>query len=319
MRKVLVIRFSALGDVAMLVPIVRAAAEQNPETEFTVISRQQTEALWSGLPANVVFFGVDIKGRHNGIKGLRKLLNEVDYRAFDAVADMHSVLRSWYMDIMCILAGLKVRRIDKGRIEKWWLTCRFNHHKRRLKRTVFRYRDVFVSLGMKVDIDEPRFENSSGGVGIAPFAAQKGKIFPIDEMEKLAAEIAKNEKVYLFGGGKKEIEVLERWEAKHCNMTCVAGRHTMAEELEIMRSLRVMITMDSGNMHLASLVGTRVISIWGATHPYAGFLGWGQAEEDCWQRNDLRCRPCSIYGNKECRYGDYRCLNFSIRHDCNQL
>lgn len=318
MRKILVIRFSALGDVAMLVPIVRAAAEQNPETEFTVISRQQTEALWSGLPANVVFFGADIKGRHKGTKGLRKLMNEVDYTRFDAVADMHSVLRSWYIDIMSIAAGLKVRKIDKGRMGKWWLSCRFNHHKSQLKRTIHRYRDVFAKLGIKVDINEPKFENQGNGVGIAPFAAQKGKIFPIDEMEKVAADVARNEKVYLFGGGKKEIDILESWERKYDNMICVAGRHTLADELEIMRGLRLMITMDSGNMHLASLVGTRVISVWGATHPYAGFLGWGQAEEDCRQRYDLRCRPCSIYGNKECRYGDYRCLKFNLQHDCNQ-
>lgn len=318
MRKILVIRFSALGDVAMLVPIVRAAAEQNPETEFTVISRQQTEALWSGLPANVVFFGADIKGRHKGTKGLRKLMNEIDYTRFDAVADMHSVLRSWYIDIMCIAAGLKVRKIDKGRAEKWWLTCRFNHHKSQLKRTIHRYRDVFAKLGIKVDINEPRFENRGNGVGIAPFAAQKGKIFPIDEMENVAADVARNETVYLFGGGKKEIDILESWERKYDNMICVAGRHTLADELEIMRGLRLMIAMDSGNMHLASLVGTRVISVWGATHPYAGFLGWGQTEEDCRQRDDLRCRPCSIYGNKECRYGDYRCLKFNLQHDCNQ-
>ena len=65
--------------------------------------------------------------------------------------------------------------------------------------------------------------------------------------------------------------------------------------------------MDSANMHMASLVGTRVVSVWGATHPYAGFLGYGQREADCIQRN-MPCRPCSVYGNKPCQYGDYRCL-----------
>ncbi len=77
-----------------------------------------------------------------------------------------------------------------------------------------------------------------------------------------------------------------------------------------MRGLRVMLTMDSGNMHLASLVGTRVVSIWGATHPFAGFLGFGQSEDDCIQR-DLPCRPCSIYGNKACKFGDYRCMDIA--------
>jgi ADP-heptose:LPS heptosyltransferase len=65
--------------------------------------------------------------------------------------------------------------------------------------------------------------------------------------------------------------------------------------------------MDSSNMHLASLTGIPVVSIWGATHPYAGFLGYGQTEENAIQLN-LECRPCSIYGQKPCLRGDYACI-----------
>ena len=75
-----------------------------------------------------------------------------------------------------------------------------------------------------------------------------------------------------------------------------------------MSHLDVMISMDSSNMHLASLTDTPVVSIWGATHPFAGFLGWNQKAEDCVQL-DLPCRPCSVYGNKPCFRGDYACLN----------
>ncbi len=146
-------------------------------------------------------------------------------------------------------------------------------------------------------------------IGIAPFAAHKGKIYPLEKMEQVVAALSKSgEKIYLFGGGEEEVSILESWAAKYPNTECVAGKMSMSEELELIRSLRVMITMDSSNMHLASLVGTRVVSVWGATHPMAGFLGVGQKEEDCIQRN-LPCRPCSIYGNKPCRFGDYRCLN----------
>jgi ADP-heptose:LPS heptosyltransferase len=68
-----------------------------------------------------------------------------------------------------------------------------------------------------------------------------------------------------------------------------------------------MVTMDSANMHLASLVATPVVSIWGATHPYAGFMGWNQSIDNAVQ-TDLPCRPCSIYGKKDCMRGDYACL-----------
>ena len=102
--------------------------------------------------------------------------------------------------------------------------------------------------------------------------------------------------------------MLEKWAKKYQGVESVAGKKSLGEELELMQSLRVMISMDSANMHLASLVGTRVVSIWGATHPNAGFLGIGQRESDCIQR-DLKCRPCSIYGKRKCKYGDYRCMD----------
>ena len=95
---------------------------------------------------------------------------------------------------------------------------------------------------------------------------------------------------------------------RHKCCTVVPGLlHGLREELILMSNLDVMVSMDSANMHLASLVGTTVVSVWGATHPYAGFMGWNQKEENAVQVT-LPCRPCSIFGNKPCRRGDYACL-----------
>ena len=71
-----------------------------------------------------------------------------------------------------------------------------------------------------------------------------------------------------------------------------------------------MLCMDSANMHMASLAGVPAISIWGATSPLAGFLGWRQSKEDCIELQ-LNCRPCSIFGNKPCKFGDYRCMDIA--------
>lgn len=310
MKRVLVIRFSALGDVAMLVPIVRAAAEQNLDTEFTILSRQQTSALWRGLPANVVFYGADLKGTHKGRKGLRRLLDEVGFRDMDAVADMHSVWRSWYIDLVCLMHGKNVCRIRKGRLSKWLLTHGIRHDA--VKRTVERYREVIERLGIKCTLCEPEFsEEGKTGIGIAPFAAKRGKQYPLERMEKFVAQHSRKEKIYLFGGGAHEVEILQGWADRYDNVECVAGKYKMDEELEIMRGLRLMITMDSGNMHMASLVGTRVISVWGGTDPKCGFLGWGQKLSDCRSLN-LPCRPCAVYGERKCKFGDYRCLDYII-------
>jgi ADP-heptose:LPS heptosyltransferase len=81
----------------------------------------------------------------------------------------------------------------------------------------------------------------------------------------------------------------------------------MNQELILMSHLDCMVSMDSANMHLASLTNTPVVSVWGATHPYAGFLGWNQNPDNIVQLN-LNCRPCSIYGSKPCMRQDFACM-----------
>jgi ADP-heptose:LPS heptosyltransferase len=289
----------------MLAPIVRAAAEQAPGTEFTMLSQQRFADLFADMPANVLFHGVELKKQ-----SLPEIIRGLG--AFEYVADMHDVIRSVVIRNALRLKGAKVVRIDKGRRDKWLLTHGRIHEP--LKRTTERYWEVFEKIGITKNsrkTHEIPTKMVRSGIGIAPFAAHEGKIYPIERMERVVELLSrKGERIVLFGGGKREQEILDRWAERYANVESLAGRKSMREELEIMRGLRIMLTMDSGNMHLASLVGTRVISIWGATHPYAGFLGYGQSEQDCIQR-DLPCRPCSIYGNKPCHLGDYRCLDFS--------
>ena len=287
----------------MLAPIVRAAAEQYPEVEFTMLSQQRFADLFADMPANVLFHGVDTKSA-----SVREIVSGLD--SYDFVADMHSVLRSVYVRTALRLKGAKTATINKGRIEKLQLTRGIKHAP--LKHTTERYAAVLAELGFLVVLDkeQPACDTcSKTGIGIAPFAAHQGKIYPIERMERVVELLSETgEPIVLFGGGKREKAILESWAKKYPNVESVAGRHSMTKELEIIRHLRVMVTMDSGNMHLASLVGTRVVSIWGATHPFAGFLGYGQNENDCIQHY-LPCRPCSIYGNKPCKFGDYRCMD----------
>ena len=83
---------------------------------------------------------------------------------------------------------------------------------------------------------------------------------------------------------------------------------SLNEELQQISKLKTMISMDSANMHLASLVGTRCVSVWGSTHHFAGFLGYGQSVDDVVEVKDLTCRPCSVFGDKPCYRGDWACL-----------
>ncbi len=325
----LIIRFSALGDVAMTVPVVASLARQYPHLRITVLSRPAARPLFEGLAPNVGFMEADLKGEYRGWTGLNALYRRLVAKNFTAVADFHNILRSNYLRMRFNLDRFRVEHIDKHRRERRLL---ISHNEKAPKRLLppFRgYADVLERLGypVKVEFDSifppegaplvsiaDRTGTKADGqkwIGIAPFAAHKGKIYPVALMEQVIARLSEEGpeyRIFLFGGGRKEREQIARWTKAYPACTSVPDTlHSMDEELVLMSHLDVMVSMDSANMHLASAVGTRVVSVWGATHPCAGFLGWGQREADC-VGLDLPCRPCSIYGNKPCALGDYRCL-----------
>lgn len=316
MARILVIRFSALGDVVMTVPVISAFAHQYPQHQITVLSRQRMAVYFSHLPENVSFKGIDL-GLYKGFRGLYKLYKELSQEEYDFVADCHDVLRTKVVRFFFWLKGIPVRHIHKGRAEKKALTQGKNKQKKPLKSSFERYAQVFSDLGFPfvmqhepMRMPRPQEALNQKWIGIAPFAAHAGKIYPLEKMIEVVKRLSADNqnKVFLFGGGKKEEAILSEWEHSIPGVKSMVGKLQQHEELDLMSQLDVMVSMDSANMHLASLVGTPVVSIWGATHPYAGFMGWGQTEENAVQI-DLPCRPCSIYGNKPCQRGDTACLN----------
>ncbi len=309
MTRILAYRFSAFGDVAMTAPVFREFLEQNPDVEIIMVSRSNFEALFTDIP-NVIFKGVNLDD-YKGFFGLNRLANEL-IKEFhpDLIANLHDVIRTKILDRIYSTKGFKVFKINKGKEEKEYLTDIWNLNKVQLKKTVERYADVFREMGFQVNLSHalrPKTLHKSG-IGFAPFAQHKGKMLPLEKSYELVKILSQKNTVYFFGGGKEETELLERWESKIPNTYSLAGKLSLKEELNKISQLELMISMDSANMHLASLVGTRCISVWGQTHPYAGFLGFGQSEDDVVQVKDLTCRPCSVFGDKQCFRGDWACL-----------
>ncbi len=309
MTRILAYRFSAFGDVAMTAPVFREFLEQNPEVEIIMVSRKNFEGLFADIP-NLTFKGVNLD-EYKGIFGLRRLANEL-VKEFhpDIVANLHDVIRTKILDRIYRRKALKVFKINKGKEEKEHLTDVWNLNKVQLKKTVERYADVFRKMGFQVQLSHQLrpVPGEKSGIGFAPFAQHRGKMLPLEKSYELARILAQKYTVYFFGGGKTETETLEKWEQEIPNTFSLAGKLSLTEELQKIAGLELMISMDSANMHLASLMGTRCVSIWGQTHPYAGFLGFGQSEDDVIQVKDLTCRPCSVFGDKECYRGDWACL-----------
>ena len=330
-QHILVIRFSALGDIAMMVPVVYSLAMQYPDVRITVLSRAYARCFFDDLAPNVNFMEADLKGEYHGVRGLNSLYRRLVAKQFTHVADLHNVLRSEYLRLRFNMGRFRVEHINKHRRQRRHLVARKKKVKEQLPTSFDNYLKVFSQLGFPIDkISFTSIFPPEGGnlnmlpaaigpkrvweqwIGIAPFAAHQGKIYPIEKMEQVITILAERypkARFFLFGRGHQEEEVFPRW-VKQMPQCINIGNHleTMHQELILMSHLDVMLSMDSANMHLASLTGTPVVSVWGATHPYAGFLGWGQHQENAIGLN-LDCRPCSIYGQKACKRGDYACLN----------
>jgi ADP-heptose:LPS heptosyltransferase len=317
MKHIAVMRLSAMGDVAMTVPVLRAFVNQYPEVKLTVISRPFFKPFFEGIP-NVSFFAFDEKERHKGFLGLLRLFQEVKKLDIDAFADLHNVLRSKIVRTLFVLSGKKTAYTDKGREGKKALTRIENKIFKPLVTVFERHAKVFEELGFPIDSSHPKFPEKAalnadilklmGGenqklIGIAPFAQYDSKVYPLDLMQEVILQLAENPKykILLFGGGKKEIEILNSLSDSKDNVINMAGKIKLRQELALISNLDVMISMDSGNAHIAAMLGVKVITLWGATHPYAGFVPFNQPLSNSLvsDREKYPMLPTSIYGNKE--------------------
>jgi len=306
-----------MGDVAMTVPVLRALVLQHPDVKITVVSRPFFQPFFEGIP-NVNFFGVDLKERHKGFLGLFRLFSDLRKLNIDAVADLHNVLRSKVVRTLFALSGKKVAATDKGRAEKKALISLTNKVFAPVKPMIERHVDTFKQLGFSIDLANPKFPEKAilseeiisftgtknqTWIGIAPFAQYESKVYPSDLMQQVIEDLAKNKnvKIFLFGGGATEIQKLNQLQNNHDNVIIVAGKLAFEAEIQLISNLEIMLSMDSGNSHIAAMLGVKVITLWGATHPFAGFKPFNQPDDFCLtsDRKQYPFLPTSVYGNKK--------------------
>lgn len=288
----LVLRFSSLGNVAMAVPVIASIAQCYPEHRFVVVAKKRLQDMFYGIP-NVRF--------HEA---------ETPYQdfAFDRTILLDD---NW-----------------RTTLDKWFNTLPFV--RRNLRHETERIADVFQRHGLTADnlfqalqVNEPALDSviqrwgtpaeGEHWIGIAPFAKHRSNMLPYRITKQVISHYAAqpHTRVFLFGAGRIECEMLQQWAGIYPGVVSVAGMLSLGEELELMRMLQVMICMDSANQHLCSLVGLRAISIWCATHPSTGFYGWNQDPEDCIEIPRLNCRPCTVHGREHCMFHNFACRQIS--------
>ncbi len=305
-----------MGDVAMTVPVLSALAAQYPDLQITVLTRTFFSPMFITL-SNVHVYEADVVGKHKGILGLWRLFRELKTLGIDAVADLHNVLRSSILKRFFMSSNIPVIQIDKGRKEKRALTAYKNKVFKPLKTTFQRYADVFYKLGFPIKLESTTTlskrvlpervlelvgPDNLKWVGIAPFAAYPGKTYPFGLMQEVILSLndTNKYKIIFFGGGKLEKKQTQQWSDSCQNCISTIEILSFEEELALISNLDLMVSMDSGNGHLAAIFNVPVLTLWGVTHPYAGFSPFRQEPENSLlsDRTKYPLIPTSIYGNK---------------------
>lgn len=323
-RNVLVIRLSVLGNVAMTIPVLYPVCKANPDTRFIMLTKKWPASMFHDRPANLKVVDFDVKENHSGFFGLLKLASQLhQLYDIDAVADLHNVSGTWIIDTYLRARGAKIARMDREKSKRRALV---NHRTTEPVTPIHaRYRNVFKQLGFD-DPDNftrlyegrdwptspiiPQKEPGQRWIAISPFSSHRQKAYPLEQMEQVIAELSKRDNywIFLLGGGKTEKIALRPIARKYQRVISLAEvKHKFIDEYALLGQCELVLTMESANMHLASLVDTQAMTIWGPTSPACGYLGYNQVVEDDIQL-DMDCRPCSITGDKPCKYGDFRCL-----------
>lgn len=318
MKKVphlVIFRFSSLGDVAITVPVLRTLFATYPQLKVTFVSKPFCAPLFKEFKS-LRFYPLDLNGRHKGMAGMYRLYKELLRLDVNAIADLHQVLRTEVLRRLFYASGyFNVATIQKGRKEKKALTRAKNKKLLPLTPTVYRYADVFRRLGYPVDLSQHEFpalaslppaiqqdfaQNQMQWIGVAPFATHPGKVYPLDFMQKVIGFLEKEYQIFLFGAGVEETRQLDIWEHAFKNVYNTAGKLALDEQLDVMGHLDIMLAMDSANGHMAANANVPVVTLWGMTHPFAGFAPFGQQakQQIMVDRTHYPKIPSSIYGNK---------------------
>ena len=237
-KHILIIRLSSMGDVAMVSPVLRELLENNKNYKISVLTNFQFFPFFRAFN-DVDLISFDKKKQHKGLFGMFRLFKEIKKLDLDYVVDLHEVLRTNFLK-----AVLKVPfyQINKGRNEKERLVS--GKIFAPLKSTHQRYRDVFEKIGIsikpltktqihRVDISDLKLipKNNKLLIGIAPFAAHKGKEYPIVQMEEVIKETNKDRKAKKEGREKKEEFILDDLACKHSNVINIANTFSLNQEM----------------------------------------------------------------------------------------
>lgn len=310
--KFLVIRFSSIGDIVLTTPVVRCLKKQVPNAEIHFLTRQSFGTI---VEHNPYIDKVHLLGH-----SWETVVHELRQENYDYIIDLHHNLRTLRLkkDL-----GIKSFPFNKLNIQKWIYTnLKWNllpdlHIVDRYLKTVDSFGvkndgeglDYFIPAEDEVKQKDIPVSHHLGYIGLVIGAAHNTKKLPLEKLKELCSKI--DHPIILLGGKEDGENAKQIAAVDPIKIYNACGKFKLNESADLVRKSKLIISHDTGLMHIAAAFKKKIISVWGNTVPEFGmypYYGKSQTPNSKFQVTGLRCRPCSKIGYAKCPRGHFKCM-----------
>ena len=325
MAKFLIIRLSSIGDIVLTTPLIRCLRKKYPEAEIHYLTKQSFRSI---VATNPYIDKIHILG-----DSFELMLHELKIEEYDYIIDLHHNLRT--LRIKRFLKEVRSFSFNKLNVEKYiYVNLKVNLLPK--KHIVDRYLETVASLGVEDDgmgldyfVPEPDVVNNKdlpvshlhGYIAIVIGAALNTKKLPLHKLKELCAGI--QHPIILLGGKEDYADGLDISLVDSIKIYNACGKFNLNESADLVRRSKLVITNDTGLMHIAAAFQKTIISLWGNTVPAFGMYPYygkkSKREFDVVEINKLWCRPCSKIGYDKCPKGHFKCMELIAVNDIIKL
>lgn len=311
--KVLIIRFSSIGDIVLTTPVIRCVKNQLLHVEVHYLTKYSFRGIIQSNPY--------VDKLHLYDENLEQVISDLQKENFDYIIDLHHNLRT--LKVKRALKKVKAYSFNKLNVQKWLFTVFKIDHMPRVH-IVDRYMDTVKALGVHNDgkgldyfipeqdivpDDDIPAAHSLGYIGVVIGAAHNTKKLPIQKLKQLCSDI--NHPIVLLGGPEDRVVGDEIASIDTFKIYNSCGKFNLNESADLVRRARFIITHDTGLMHIAAAFKKPIISVWGNTVPAFGmtpYYGFASQPSTIMEVKKLYCRPCSKIGFSKCPLGHFKCM-----------
>jgi heptosyltransferase-2 len=314
MKKYLLIRLGAIGDIVLATAAIEAISQAEPDSQIDLVCKARFAGLLKGHPKLANIYGFDEAGRHKGLRGLLLFIHELSANKYNFIIDLQNNPRS-RMITLCLNAGKKIhwpKDTWRRRMLVWG-----QGRGKTYKTVIQRYLAAVEKAGIKQPEVKPKLypvaDDSiklpqGGFIAIAPGAHWPTKRWPAENYSKLISNLVNRESEIVIVGDKNDRAIAEEIiKASGANAINLCGQLDLAQLIYVLSKAKLLVTNDTGAMHIAEAAGTPVAAIFGPTVKQFGFAPWRPGSRVI--ETELDCRPCALHGSKKCPKGHFDCMN----------